>query len=258
MFNSYYLDVAAVAVYLFTCLCISLYKASKVRTLKAFALGKTSLTSPVLTLTLLASTFGAGSIIGYTEQIYEYGILCMLCILLSPIFWIITSWIFTKNIERFSGCLSISEIIFRLYGSPGRWVTSIAAIVMDIGFVAAQASAIGYIFHYFFGISLAAGIFISYSVLTLYSALGGIRAVVLTEVLQFAIFFFVIPLSVAYSLNKLGGMEGLIQQLPPINWGLEFSYENLPFAASLIFFILLPNTLAHSVQRYLRHPIAKP
>ena len=254
MSDSRFLDIAFLGIYLLVCVCIGLNKALKVKTPKVFAVGNRALSVSVLTITILSSAFGAGAIIGYSEKIYISGTLYALCMLFHPLFWFITAWVFARNIERFSGCLSISEIMFRLYGSPGRWVTSIAAIILSIGIIAAQASAIGYVFHYFFDISLELGILISYGVLTLYSALGGIRAVVLTEIFQFAIFFFIIPVSVAYSLNNLGGMERLMQSLPPAGWGLEFSSENLPFAASLIFFILTPNTLGPSVQRYLMAP----
>ena len=257
MFESYYLDITVLMIYFVICLGIGLYKATKVRTLQGFALGETSLPFPILVTTIIACSFGAGSTIGYSEKIFKYGTIYILCLLFQPVFWLITSWIFTRNIEKFAGCLSISEIMFRLYGAPGRWVTSIAAIIVSLGIIAAQASAIGYVFHYFFGISLTAGIFISYSVLTLYSALGGIRAVVLTEIFQFGLFFFILPISFIMTFDKLGGAEDIMQKLPLTEWGLEFSLENLPFAASLIFFILIPNILAPSVQRYLMAPNAK-
>ena len=93
-----HLDAAVLTAYLLACLCIGLYKASKVKTLKAFALGSVSLASPVLVMTIFASAFGAGSIIGYSGQMYKYGTLYVLCLLLQPIFWLVTSWIFTKNI----------------------------------------------------------------------------------------------------------------------------------------------------------------
>ena len=194
MLESKVIDVAVVALYLLVCLCIGLYKASRVSTLKVFALGRSSLVSPVLVITILASAFGAGSIFGYSEKIYIYGIFYIICILFAPFFWLITAWVFARNIERFSGCLSISEVMFKLYGPPGRWVTSIVSIIFSLGILAAHATAIGYIFHYFFNIPHWWGIVISYTVLTLYSALGGIRAVVLTEIFQFTIFFFIMPI----------------------------------------------------------------
>ena len=251
MFESQYFDITVLAVYLSFCLCIGLYKASRVKSLRTFALGGSSLSSPILVITIFATAYGAGSTIGYTQKIFNSGTLFIVCLLFEPLFWLVTAWIFARNIERFAGCLSISEIMYRLYGLSGRWVTSISAIILSIASVAAQASAVGFVFHYFFGISLISGIFISYGVLTIYSALGGIRAVVLTEVFQITIFFLIIPISYAFTLNEVGGVEGLMHSLPLTNWGLEFSWENLPLAASLIFFSLLPNTLAPAVQRYL-------
>lgn len=251
MFEFINIDVVVLALYFFVCICIGLYRAGRVKTLKVFAVGEVGLPSSILVMAILASAFGAGSFIGYSEKIYIFGTIYAICVLFHSLFWLVTAWVFARNIGKFSGCLSISEVMYRLYGLPGRWVTSITALFFGIGILAAHATAIGYIFHYFFGVNISTGIILSYGILTFYSALGGIRAVVLTEILQFAIFFFIIPTSVAYTLNQIGGIEKLMQTLPPADWGLKFSFDNIPFAASLIFFILLPNNLAPAVQRYL-------
>lgn len=249
-----YLDFIVLGIYLFLCLYIGLSQVSKVKTLKLYALGKARLPSPILIISIFATAFGAGSTLAGSEKLFTLGSLFMFCLMFEPVFWLITAKIFANNIERFSGCLSISSVMLKLYGSPGRWVTNFSSIILDIGVIAAQASATGYVFHYFFGVSITTGILISYSVFTIYTALGGISAVVLTEVLQICIFFFIMPLSYAFTLNEIGGMNNLMDQLPLTEWGVEFSWENFPLVASLIFFMLLPNTLPPAIQRYLMAP----
>lgn len=257
MVASYYLDIAVLLIYFVLCLCIGLYKTRKVNSLKAFALGETTLPLPILITTIIACSFGAGSTIGYSGQIFNHGTLYILCLMCQPIYWLITAWIFGKSIEKFRGCLSISEVMFKLYGIEARWITSITALGLNIGIIGAHASAVGYVFHYFFGIDLVEGILLSFGILTIYSALGGIRAVVLTEVLQFGIFYFVLPISFFITLNNLGGAEVVMSKLPLADWGMKFSLENLPFAASLIFYILLPNVMGPAIQRYLMVPNQK-
>lgn len=49
-----------------------------------------------------------------------------------------------KNIDQFPGCMSISDIMDKLYGKTGRWTTNFSAIILSIGVVAMQATAMGY------------------------------------------------------------------------------------------------------------------
>ena len=104
MFESHYLDITVLAVYLLLCLCIGLYKAFSVKTLKTFAIGNGNLPSSILVLTIFCTAFGAGAIIGYSENIYISGTLYICCMLFTPLFWLITAWIFVQNIERFFEC----------------------------------------------------------------------------------------------------------------------------------------------------------
>ena len=67
--------------------------------------------------------------------------------------WLIVKIIYVKNIGKFDGCISMSEIMGRLYGNIGHHLTSVALIAKSIGFTAIQVTAMGYLFHFFFGIN---------------------------------------------------------------------------------------------------------
>jgi signal transduction histidine kinase/Na+/proline symporter len=141
--------------------------------------------------------------------------------------------------------------MFKLYGSSGRWVTNIVAVIVSIGILSAQALAIGYVFHYFLGIEPIYGILISYGILTVYTALGGIRAVIITETFQFGIFFFIIPACYVITLTDIGGLSTLVAKLPISGWGFEFTTENMVLLASFIFITILPESYPHFIQRCL-------
>ncbi|CAG7599273.1 sodium:solute symporter family protein [Hyalomma marginatum] len=89
--------------------------------------------------------------------------------------------------------MTISDIMAKLYGKTGRRVTNIASIISSIGVVAFQATAMGYILHYFFLIPVGDSTIICVLTLTLYSTFGGIRAVAYTDVFQFIIIILAIP-----------------------------------------------------------------
>ena len=49
----------------------------------------------------------------------------------------ITAKMYGKNIDQFPGCMSISDIMDKLYGKTGRWTTNFSAIILSIGVVLA-------------------------------------------------------------------------------------------------------------------------
>ena len=75
------------------------------------------------------------------------------------------------------------------YGKTGRWLTSICAIAFTLGITAGGSIAIGKLFHYFFGMNETLSMLVALGIVTLYSTFGGIKAVAITDVFQFLIFF---------------------------------------------------------------------
>ena len=82
-------DLLIVAAYLIICLAIGLYRYVKIKTPKQFALGYQSLSTTILVCVIFASTVGGGTIFGYTEKLYIYGIAFLIGQLFIPLSWFI-------------------------------------------------------------------------------------------------------------------------------------------------------------------------
>ena len=245
-------DIAIIIIYFVLCFAIGLHKFYKIDTPKKFALGYSTFSSGMLMCIILSTTIGAGTIFGYTNKLYILGLGFLIAQLVKPIYWYIMSRIFGGNIDKFLGCTSLSEVMYKLYGTSGRWISAAVSIVYGLGFIAVQALAIGHVFNYFLAVPLEHGIILSYTILTIYSMLGGIRAVALTEVFQFFIFLFVIPLSLICTLYY--GNESLVDMVntfPPNKWGLQLNTDNILLIASFVFYALIPDTSAPIIQRCL-------
>lgn len=244
-------DIIIVFLYLFICLLLGLFSFKKIKTLRQFAHGFKPAKTPLLICTLFATAIGAGSTIGMVEKVYLIGAAHVFRQLIKPIHWLLEARIFANKIERFSDCITISQVMFKLYGNKARWITSITTVIVGIAAIAAQATATGLIFHYFFGISKLAGIMISYGILTLYSVIGGMRSVIATEVFQFGVFFFIIPVSYALAFNKIGGLDQFIHMLPDTHTKFNFLKEDILFNISLVVYALIPSCDCTMIQRYL-------
>jgi Na+/proline symporter/signal transduction histidine kinase len=251
MLNLGYIDAFIVITFLITCLVIGLLKTSEIKSLKEFALGYPNISVTILVCIIFASSASAGSTIGITGKIYEQGAIFALSRLFISLSWIISSIIIARKIDQFKGCISLGEIMYRLYGSAGRWITASVAILRSLGYLAAQAIAMGLVFNYFFNIDTNYGVLIGYSIITIYAALGGIRAVIYTEIFKFSIFFLIIPISYIFVFSNTGGLVNFIDTLPTKHTSIIVSVENITLLSSFALYYLLPSFSPDFIQKFL-------
>ncbi|RZI47290.1 hypothetical protein EDM53_02860 [Rickettsiales endosymbiont of Peranema trichophorum] len=244
------IDTFIVICYFVGCLAVAFWKSHRIKTIREYTLGSGSVSTTVLVCTIFATAIGAGSTIGTVSEVYRLGLLSIVACCFLPGFWLISCYIFS-DIRQFKGCLSVSDIMSVLYGEPGRWVTNICAIIFSVGIVGAQAMVVANILDYFFHVGPFVGAIIGVGVLTFYSAFGGIRAVALTDVFQFFIFYIAIPLAFATALHELGGFSTMWSKLPESHAVLDLSGDNLYVFLGLLVFILRPETAGTSIQRFL-------
>ena len=105
----------------------------------------------------------------------------------------------------FLGNLSIAEAMGNLFGERVRIITAIASFVGVSGIIAMQFKIAGIITEYAIGIPSIYGILLAGIIVTLYSALGGIKSVTFTDIIQFITFSTVIPAIAYFILNNLNG-----------------------------------------------------
>lgn len=233
------------------CILIGLYKSKSINTLKEYTLGNGSFSDIIIITTLFATDMGATLTIGSVEKVYMFGVFFAITRMLMPVTWFAMVWIYGKNISQFRGCMSISDIMELLYGTVGRWITNIASVLVSISIIALQATAMGYILHYFFKIPDSFGVIVSVFSLVIYSAFGGISAVAITDVFQFVVFMIAIPITCAIAYHDVGEYNGIVQSLPHEMSTLSINKENILLFLGFIFYNLLPQSCGTFIQRFL-------
>jgi SSS family solute:Na+ symporter len=246
-----FIDVSIVVVYLVLCLVIGLYKSTKIKTIKEYAVGNRNFSTFVIISTIFATFVSAGATVGATEAIYRNGLVYALALFCLPLNWLIVRNVYAKNIHLFKDCISISEIMASLYGNLGHNITNVIIVTKSIGFLSIQVTAIGYLFNYFFDFSYVQGVFIGVSILTLYSALGGVRAVALTDVFQFLIFFIALPLACGIAYFKFGGYSKVILSISDVGNNVFDNHNSVLLFLSYSFWVILPAMGAPYAQRLL-------
>lgn len=254
-----YVDGVVVVLYLLFCLLVGFYKGKKIKNIREYALSDGKTPMVVLICTFFATHVGAGVTMGTIQKVYTMGAIFMFAQLFTPLQWVIVAIFYSSNIDKFKGCLGIGDIMTRLYGNFARIVANFVNIFGGIGTIAAQIMAMGFLAEYFFHIDKLYGVFLGCGVLTLYSAFGGIRAVMLTDTLQFAIFYLGIPLGciwAAYDIGQsnVGGVVAVFQNMPMQYHSIEWSMDNFVLFGSLVFYAIIAGGISGEspfIQRFL-------
>ena len=257
MHNIHIIDIYIIILYFVVCIGIGLYKYKSVKTLKEYTLGGKNFPDLVIITTLFATYIGETDVLGVVTEVYQLGLFFAVAILIEPIaMWLLSARLYGKNIDQFQSCMSISDIMSKLYGQAGRWVTNISALFMSVVLTTSSITAMGYIMNYFFHIPTLYSISASAAILAIYSALGGIRAVAYTDIFQFMVLILAIPAScfIVYGIESGGGImhwRKVFDQLPKEVLMLDFNKNNIGLFLSLIFYSLLPLTEGTFIQRFL-------
>ena len=138
-------------------------------------------------------------------------------------------YVFAPRMGEFLGKLSVAEAMGSLYGNRIKVITSITGFIGAAGMIAAQLKMAGLIFEYTLGISSVYGTISAAIMVTVYSALGGIKSVTFTDVIQFFTFGIVIP-AVAYSLliniDNFDAINNTLTNNPLFDYKQVFNFSN--------------------------------
>ena len=254
------IDVLIVFVFLILNLAVGFYYGRGVKTIEDFALGGRNFSTAALVSTIVAtavtgSLFTVGISRTYSTGLYDLIPTCGMAISL-----IIIAYFFIPRMTSFIGNISIAESIGNHYGTSARIITALCAIVANVGAIAVQFKVFGGMIGYFldFGpivtlivenlhidpsykIDSLIAVLLSGTVVTLYSAFGGIRAVTFTDILQFMVFGTVIPLIGIIlwktTLNTEDFSLAVSLQNPNFSLKEVFNYNNSSFWEMVFLFL---------------------
>jgi len=211
-----------IGVYLFVLLLVGVVCQRRVRHVEDYYLAGRGVTLFLAVPTIVATWFGAGSIMGVSASVYAQG---MGAVLPDPfgcaLALIICALFFAGRLYK-ARLLTINEILNRAYGSTVERLCAVATIPFYIGTVAAQLVAIGLLLHTFSGFALSTCIMIAGFTVGIYTTLGGLWAVVMTDFIQFlfvvagliALLFPIFTVTEYLALSMQGLLDGLADLAP--------------------------------------------
>jgi Na+/proline symporter len=207
-------DLWIVGIYLIITLIIGIWQGRNVKTVKSYAIADRAYSTAVIVATISATSIGGGASMGVAEKAYSLGFFFFFVMMGEVLAKILISKFIAVKIEPFKGCISIGDMMGSLYGGKAQIITGIAGALLQIATLGAQVGALGQIFHYFMDVPPVIGIAIGFGIVVIYSFFGGVKAVTITDVLQFIVLIVAIPMVCNIGLSKVGGYSALFQSLP--------------------------------------------
>jgi SSS family solute:Na+ symporter len=262
-----YLSIDAFMVYgfLLLTLVVGLWSSRNIKTIRDYAIANQTYGVGILTMTILATYLTGSKSIGLVGRAFEDGILPVVPRILCGViitFYAIARYIAPKIIY-FDGCLTLAEVMGRLYGQKVRFYIGILGVIYSISVVTLQIiwiSYIGEIIH----IPTQWGILLGGSFLIIYSARGGMKSIAMTDAIKFVAIVAFIPIVVSLLFHRVGGVVMLFQKLPSIHLDIIhnphakdyiihciwFLFPAFPLSFPFIQRMLMAKNKKHLVQSY--------
>ncbi|PCJ24844.1 MAG: hypothetical protein COA94_07055 [Rickettsiales bacterium] len=238
------LDMGIVIGFLLLTLIIGVFFCKGVNSIKQYAIGDRNFSTGVLAATITATWIGGGFFSLTISKTYSDGINYIILGLCEVVAFLVLATLIAPRIKSFLGSLSVAESMGTLYGKNAQIITALVGIARVTGTIAIQFKVCSTVLTYFFGISSTYSTIVSASIIMFYTALGGIRAVTFTDVIQFITFTIFIPI---LSMTIWGTIDNPQIVLDTINTNPALNFTKLAslsgtelysFIALIILFII--------------------
>ncbi|MEO9967275.1 MAG: sodium:solute symporter [Reichenbachiella sp.] len=222
MLDLEYIDIAVIGAYFVCLFLIAIFVAKnshKNQNAKGYFLGGKNMGWFVIGASLFASNIGSEHLIGLAGTAANSGVAVAQFELLAGIVLLLLGWVFVPFYLR-SGVYTMPEFLELRYSKNTRAYLSVISIVAYILTKISVTIAAGGIIFQAMGIDFWVGALIIVVVTGLYTTIGGLKAVIYTDMLQMFVLIAGSLLITVIGLNHLGGWNVLVA-------GMDASYFNL-------------------------------
>ncbi|MDF3047252.1 MAG: putative sodium:solute symporter [Candidatus Midichloriaceae bacterium] len=215
------------------------YQSKNFSALEYLAMGR-ALTLPGFVITLVSSWYG--SVVGATQIAYKYGIYNFFAL---GVFWYLSAFIFAVFIAgklSASKVLSLPEYVKKAYGPRAEKLVLILMFIKTLP--VAYIMAFSMIISALFGLNEANALIIAMLFALLLYTRSSLKAVMIVDFMQFITIFTGMAIVLYFCINKLGGLDYLVANLPDehltIGGGNDYSKMMLWFMVALSSTVLSP------------------
>ena len=198
------IEYTMLAAYLALLLWVGVRSARRVRSSDDYTLAGRDVPWIVVLATTAATMLGGGASVGMVSELGRIGIAAAF-VTCGWHLQLIFTGMFVAPRLRGLNLITVGDYIHDKFGPLARELAVVNSVVFLVGALAAQMAAIGTMTNIILGVPYGTALLIGAAVTIFYSTIGGIRAVVSTDVIQFVILIVGFGIASALLMSRQGG-----------------------------------------------------
>lgn len=240
---------AIVVVYLLIMLFIGWYSSTKITSNTDFMVAGRRLGPFLMAGTLAATEIGGGSSLGVVQQGMEsHGLSAAWYIMTMGFAFVILTFLAPKF--RAATVKTVPEYFRRRYGKSAGLITAIVMLLPLVGLTAGQFIASSVILSTMLGISYKTAVVVVAVVVTVYSVMGGLWSVTLTDFVQVFLIVIGMIIAVPFALNLAGGWNSVVANVPADVFDMFKGYSPSAVLSLTVMYVATFTVGQEAVSRY--------
>lgn len=203
------IDIAIIVIYLVAMLAFGFWGKTRTKNSADFLVAGRRLGPALYTGTMAAVVLGGASTVGGVGLGYEYGLSGMWLVVAISAGLLLLSLFFAGPIQRLK-IYTVAQMLKLRYGVDATSASGLVMVAYTLMLSVTSTIAYATVFNVLFGTERTVSVIIGGVVVVLYSSIGGMWSITLTDMVQFilktiGIFFLLLP----FTWNEAGGLDGI-------------------------------------------------
>jgi SSS family transporter len=203
-----------IIVYLLITLGIGYWASRRIKTSGDFTLAGKSLSTSLVAVTLFATWFGSGAIMGNPGYFIKDGFSAYFTLILTTgICLVIVAFFYVRKLYRLN-IVTVNDFFRIKYNKALETTSSVLMVFCYPHWIAAQFVALAYLFNSILGIPIDYGIILGAGIVVFYTYIGGMWAVAYTDMVQTIMILIGLIILLVEILNQTGGITPIFAEKP--------------------------------------------
>ncbi len=203
-----------ITIFIVLMLAVGMYVSKQNKTAAEFMVAGRRMPMFLCTATIIATWFGGGTMMGASGSAYDDGLLGVIADPFGATLALFLIGMFFARFFRRLRLMTYIELIEQRFGKIAATVSTFTHIVSSIGWVAGMLIAFGLIFESLTGTPMHVGIIAGSAIVVIYTMVGGMWAVAMTDMIQISIILVGIIILFVVVLIDAGGWGVIAERIP--------------------------------------------
>jgi SSS family transporter len=203
-----------VGLYVVLMLAVGMYASKRTHSMTEFVVAGRTLPLWLCTTTIIATWFGGGMLLGGAGAAYDEGLLGVIADPFGAALCLVFVGLFFVRLFRRLGLFTFIEFVEQRFGLSAGIIASLASLASSLFWVSGMLVAFGIVFETLTGVPLTIGIIGGALVVVVYTSIGGMLAVALTDFVQMVIVAVGLVVLLVVVLIDVGGWSAVAPHLP--------------------------------------------